>query len=83
MLRETADRSLLFVLLQARDELVVLDAATGQTLSRLLVGDAPSAMALSPDGAALYISLFGDDALAVVKLDPADPSVVTLDATIR
>lgn len=82
-LRETADRSLLFVLLQSRDELVVLDAATGQTLSRLLVGNAPSAMAFSPDGASLYISLFGDDALAVVKLDPADPSVVTLDATIR
>lgn len=82
-LRETADRSLLFLLLQSRDELLVLDAATSQTLSRLFVGNAPSAMAFSPDGAFLYISLFGDDALAVVKLDPADPSVVTLDATIR
>lgn len=82
-LRESADRSLLFVLLQARDELVVLDAGTGQTLSRLLVGESPSAMAFSPDGTKLYISLFGEDALAVVALDPADPSVVTLDATIR
>lgn len=82
-LRESADRSLLFALLQARDELVVLDAVTGQTLSRLLVGESPSAMAFSPDGAKLYISLFGEGALAVVALDPADPSVVTLDATIR
>ena len=80
---ETPDRSLLLVLLQSRDELVVLDASTGQPLSRLFVGDAPSAMALSPDKTRLYISLFGDNALAVVALDPADPSLVTLDATIR
>ena len=82
-LRASAERDLLFVLLQARDELVVLDAATGQTLARLLVGESPSGMAFSPDGTKLYITLFGADALAVVSLDPNDPSAVTLDATIR
>ena len=82
-LLETEDRSLLLVLLQGSDELVVLDAGSGQTLSRLFVGDAPSAMALSPDRTRLYISLFGDNALAVVALDPADPARVTLHATIR
>ena len=72
-------RSEIYVANTDSDSVSVLDARSGGVLRRIdlrpypgsPIGASPNALAVSPDGERLYITLGGDNAVAVVALGPA------------
>jgi len=55
------------------DAVAVVDIANRRVVDRFPVGDGPSGAAYDPVAQVLYVSLFRDNAVAVVDLDPASP----------
>jgi YVTN family beta-propeller protein len=83
------DRNRAYVTDGNSDEVSVLDTRTDSLLGSISIapfathapGLAPTALALSPDGATLYVALGGVNAVAVYQLAPA-PGEVTLRGMI-
>ena len=66
----------LYVLQKASDSIAVIDPAGAQLVDSVFVGDEPSDLVVSPDGAVAYVSLATDAQVAVVDL-------VTLETVAR
>ena len=60
----------LFVALETSREIAVVDAHARRELLRVDAGQAPQALALSPDGRRLYASNFMDRSVGIYDLDP-------------
>lgn len=66
-----------------RSNLIVIDTATMTRTATVPVCVAAHGMVVSPDGRALYLACYGDDALGVVSLDGPRPSVRLVYVTGR
>jgi YVTN family beta-propeller protein len=55
------------VALRGEDAVAVIDVAAGAVVGRVAVGASPSALAVSPDGSALFVVNGGDDTLSVIS----------------
>lgn len=76
----------LFVALQTSREVAVVDPALGRELFRFAVGRAPSTLAISADGATLYVGNFMDRTVSVINLGPLVTTgrlAVSTTATVR
>ena len=79
-------RGELFAALAGANGIVRVDPARGAVLEQLTValdphaptGSDPNALALSPDGKTLYVAMAGNNAVAVVRLEPARMRVAGL-----
>jgi len=79
-------RGELFAALAGANGIVRVDPARGTVLEQLTValdphaptGSDPNALALSPDGKTLYVAMAGNNAVAVVRLEPARMRVAGL-----
>ncbi len=73
-----APRSLLYVAVTNRDLVAVVDTTTHAVVGYVdvgrseAIGTAPLALAESPDGTRLYVADSGEDAVAVIAVEPED-----------
>jgi YVTN family beta-propeller protein len=63
-----ATRNRVFVTNEVANEIVALDAASGQILWSLAVGSRPSEILVNPDGRVAYVSVRNEDKLKVIDL---------------
>lgn len=71
------DGSRLYVSLEKRDEVLVVDTGDQSVVTSLAVGDSPSGIAFSGDGSLAFVANNGDDTVSVI-----DTGVPTVTATI-
>ncbi|TVQ98013.1 MAG: hypothetical protein EA398_13830 [Deltaproteobacteria bacterium] len=83
VLREN-DQDFLYVSASERDEIVVLHAGSGRIVDRIPTGRRPWGLAADTvRHGRLYVSLFEDNAIDVIDIDPGSPTWRTVVDTIR
>jgi YVTN family beta-propeller protein len=69
------DRKRLYVSLPESDQVVVVDTASWEILSKIAVGPRPTRLALQPDGARLWVTLEGQGDAGLAAIDTAQLKV--------
>jgi YVTN family beta-propeller protein len=69
-LAASADGSRIYLASDRTGNFQVVDARSGRIAAQLAIGRDPNQMTLSPDGRFAYVPMRGEDAVAVVELEP-------------
>jgi YVTN family beta-propeller protein len=77
------DGSSVYVVNTPADTVDVLDAATGDLVTRVHVGIDPVAVAARPDGLEVWVSNHVSDSISIIDTDPASPRFNTVVATVQ
>lgn len=74
----------LYVAVSERDEIIAIDLRSGRVVTRIPVGRRPWSLAADPvRHQRLYVSLFEENAVAVIDINPESPTWRTVIGTIQ